>query len=134
MYTINPPFYILTFNYIADKILFELEKTNKQLLFLIWFPILDKDGALYVKKNCKNYTLRPIKMVLNKNKTEKIQEIKNSVYNITTKILCNDDISYYDYNNNTSAFITYTYLFVLGKNVNSNKILSIINNQKYIHK
>ena len=73
-------------------------------------------------------------MVLNKNKTEKIQEIKNSVYNITTKILCNDDISYYDYNTNTSAFIAYTYLFVLGKNVDSNKILSIINTQKYIHK
>ena len=95
---------------------------------------MDIDGAKYVKENCEHYSVRPIKMVLDNDKTKKIQEIKKSKYNITTKIFCNNDISYYDYNTNVSAYITYTYLFVLGKNIDYEYVLKIINNTKYVHK
>lgn len=133
VYTINPPFYLVTFNLIADKILNELQNTDKTLLFLIWFPVLDKFGAKYVQKNCVEYNKRPIKIVLNNELTSKFQDIRDSKFNITTKIFCNNDLSYFDYNSNKSAFITYTYLFVLGVNICFNKVRNIIDNTEYVH-
>tara|TARA_Y100000389_G_scaffold202648_1_gene248556 strand:+ start:3545 stop:4768 length:1224 start_codon:yes stop_codon:yes gene_type:complete len=133
VYTINPPFYIVTFNLIADKILYELQNTNKTLLFLIWFPVVDKDGAKHIQKNCPEYQKRPIKIVLSNDVTQKISDIKKSKFNITTKIFCNNDISYFDYNANKSAFITYTYLFVLGVNICFNKVKNVIDNTNYVY-
>lgn len=133
VYTINPPFYIVTFNLIADKILYELQNTNKTLLFLIWFPVVDKDGAKHIQKNCPDYLKRPIKFVLSNDVTQKISDIKKSKFNITTKIFCNNDISYFDYNTNKSAFITYTYLFVLGVNICFNKVKNVIDNTNYVY-
>lgn len=132
VYTINPPFYIVTFNLIADKILYELQNTDKTLLFLIWFPVVDKDGAKYIHKNCPEYQKRPIRIVLSNDVTQKISDIKNSKFNITTKIFCNNEISYFDYNTNKSAFITYTYLFVLGVNICFNKVKNVLDNTNYV--
>ncbi len=132
VYTINPPFYIVTFNLIADKILYELQNTDKTLLFLIWFPVVDKDGAKYIQKNCSDYQKRPIRIVLSNDVTQKISDVKNSKFNITTKIFCNNEISYFDYNTNKSAFITYTYLFVLGVNICFNKVKNVLDNTNYV--
>jgi hypothetical protein len=135
VYSLNPPFYMLTFNYIANKILYELNNTNKKLLFLLWFPVLDIDGANFVKHNCIHYNKRPIKMVLKKNKTSQIDVIKNSKFNIITKIFCDNDLSYFDYNTICSVPITYTYLFVLGSHtLDFSKIRNIINNTTYVYK
>ena len=133
VYTINPPFYIVTFDLIVDKILNELQNANKTLLFLIWFPVVDKDGANYVQKNCAEYQKRPIRFVLKNDVTQKISLIKKSKFNITTKIFCNNDITYFYYNTNKSAFITYTYLFVLGVNICFNKVKNIIDKTNYVY-
>ena len=102
-------------------------------MFLIWFPVVDKDGAKHIQKNCPDYQKRPIKIVLSNDVTQKISDIKKSKFNITTKIFCNNDISYFDYNTNKSAFITYTYLFVLGVNICFNKVKNIIDKTNYVY-
>ena len=110
-----------------------MQNANKTLLFLIWFPVVDKDGANYVQKNCAEYKKRPIRFVLKNDVTQKISLIKKSKFNITTKIFCNNDITYFDYNTNKSAFITYTYLFVLGVNICFNKVKNVIDNTNYVY-
>ena len=70
----------------------------------------------------------PIKIVLDNIKTTKIQEAKKSKYNIIIKKCCSDDLNYYGYDRNKSVYITYSYLFVLCKNVDHDYVK---NNTKY---
>lgn len=133
VYTINPPFYIIILNLIVNKIFNELKNTNKELLFFVYFPVVDKYGAKYVKKHCVNYNVKPIRYVMSDKESKSLDMLRNSDYNIITKIFCNDEFSYYDYFTNRSAFVSYTYMFVLGVNVNKDKILSVINKTNYIY-
>lgn len=105
-YLLNPPFTEDIINRSIDNILNVINE-NKNVGVFISIPIWDKEGRLWVNKNCK------IKVKLNFPDVPLIKKILDNKNLIWHKKYCKENYRYFDYLSFTHINAAPTYLFLL---------------------
>jgi len=124
VYEVNPPYEKNVIDKTIQKLFKHLDKATEQLVFFITLPIWDKEGREMIKLQSNNY-LEP---KLEYKDFTIINEIKNSKYFKTVRLVAKEDFTYLDHNFDLykNKTIQDTYVFVI-----SNNDIDLTNFMKY---
>jgi len=109
-YTMNPPFDENLIKNSAKMIISSLKKSKDNLRIFIWIPVWDSNGMEHIKKTCKD---SKIYMQNIYGKYEGLEIIEKSGFMKCKRIICMQDITYYNYMWFKNKIAANTYLITL---------------------